>query len=468
MEKKKVIFCVDDEKIVLNSLKTELKNAFGNKYIIETAESGVEALEAIDNLFSLNYKLQVVIADYAMPLMRGDEFLTKLHEKSPDTLNILLTGQATIEGVTNSINNAGLYRYIAKPWHTDDLVLTVKQAIKSYEQEDRLKVQNEELIELSTSLELKVQQRTKELKTKNNLLLEKQEKITAQNQELETYRNHLENLVEERTSELTLAKDKAEEGDRLKSEFLATMSHELRTPLNSIIGLSGLIDKDSSLDEVVEFVKIINESGEHLLKLIEDLFKFSLIESGKEKVYMNDIDLNVFLNEIHESMKLHLENQGKNQLDFNLEIPSGYSNLTIYTDQLKLKDILVNLLKNAIKFSETGTINYGFRVCKKDEMPKIAFYVSDTGIGIDPSHQDLIFKGFTQVNGSFNRSFDGAGIGLTIAKKLVNLLDGKIWVDSKLGKGSSFFFAFPLKNIKSDVILEGCSDVNTVLNNISN
>ena len=101
-------------------------------------------------------------------------------------------------------------------------------------------------------------------------------------------------------------------------------------------------------------------------------------------------------------------------------------------------------------------------------MPKIAFYVSDTGIGIDPSHQDLIFKGFTQVNGSFNRSFDGAGIGLTIAKKLVNLLDGKIWVESKLGKGSSFFFAFPLKNIKSDVILEGCSDVNTVLNNISN
>ncbi|GAL77346.1 response regulator [Algibacter lectus] len=96
--KKDVIFCVDDEKIVLNSLKTELKNAFGNKYIIETAESGTEALEAIENLMSLGYKIQVVIADYAMPVMKGDEFLMNLHSKSSETLNILLTGQATIEG----------------------------------------------------------------------------------------------------------------------------------------------------------------------------------------------------------------------------------------------------------------------------------------------------------------------------------------------------------------------------------
>lgn len=468
MEKKDVIFCIDDEKIVLNSLKTELKNAFGNTYIIETAESGIEALEAIDNLLSLNYRLQVVIADYAMPVMKGDEFLTELHKKSPDTLNILLTGQATIEGITNAINHAGLYRYIAKPWHTDDLVLTVKQAIKSYDQENQLKIQNKELLELSTLLEEKVQLRTQELKNKNNLLLEKKEEITSQNKELETYRNHLENLVEERTLELTLAKDKAEESDRLKSQFLATISHELRTPLNSIIGLSGLIDNESSIDEILEFVKIINESGEHLLKLIEDLIKFSLIESGKEKVYMNDINLNVFLNEIHESMVIHKKSLGKDHLEFNLEIPPSYNNLTIYTDQLKLQQILINLLKNAIKFSESGTVTYGFKVCKREETPKIAFYVTDTGIGIDPNHQELIFKGFTQVNGSFNRSFDGAGIGLTIAKKLVNLLDGKIWVESKLGKGSSFFFVFPLKNIQEDIIKDGCSDDNTVSNNTNN
>lgn len=455
-----VIFCVDDEKIVLNSLKTELKNAFGNTYIIETAESGIEALEAINSLLDLNYEIKVVIADYAMPVMKGDEFLMKLHEKSPLTLNILLTGQATLEGVTNSINYAGLYRYISKPWQTDDLVLTVKQALKSYQQDNQLKIRNKELIELSTSLEHKVKLRTQELDNKNSLLLQKQDEITTQNKELETYRNHLESLVKERTMELTLAKDKAEESDRLKSEFLANISHELRTPLNSIIGLSDLIEGDSSIEEILEYVKMINVSGELLLKLIDDLIKVSVIESGKEKVLIKSVDLTVFLNEIDKSMKIHQKNLEKQHIDINLIIPSNSKNLTIYTDELKLNHIIINLLKNAIKFSESGTVNYGFSICNKEDETRIVFYVSDNGIGIDTSHQDLIFNGFTQVDGSFSRQYEGAGIGLSIAKRLVNLLGGKIWVDSKLGEGSTFFFSFPLKNINRDRIDESCYDVN--------
>lgn len=439
-----VIFCVDDEKIVLNSLKTELKNAFGNNYIIETAESGIEALEAIDNLLDLNYEIQVVIADYAMPVMKGDEFLTKIHKKSPNALNILLTGQATVEAVANSINNAGLYRYISKPWYTNDLVLTVKQALKSYEQDSKLKIQNKELIELSTSLEHKVKLRTQELNNKNNLLLEKQHEITSQNKELEKYRDNLENLVKERTLELCDAKDKAEESDRLKSEFLSTMSHELKTPLNAIIGLSDLIEGDSSMEEILEYVRIINKSGDHLLKLINDLFKISSIESGKEKVIRKDVDLSIFLDEIHQSMKIYQKNLGKQDLVFNLSIPTNYKKLIIYTDELKLKQILLNLVKNAIKFSDKGTIDYGFKFYENDENKEIVFFVSDKGIGIDQSHQDLVFNGFTQVNGSFNRTHEGVGVGLTIAKKLVNLLDGNIWVDSTLGKGSTFFFSLPL------------------------
>ncbi|GHC59123.1 hybrid sensor histidine kinase/response regulator [Ulvibacter litoralis] len=463
-----VIFCVDDEKIVLNSLKTELKNAFGNKYIIETAESGVEALEAIHNLLDLNYEIQVVIADYAMPVMKGDEFLTKIHEQSPHALNILLTGQATVEGVANSINYAGLYRYISKPWHTDDLVLTVKQALKSYQQDNQLKIQNEELIELSTSLEQKVKLRTRELNNKNKLLLEKQLEITTQNKELEKYRNNLENLVKERTLELSEAKDKAEESDRLKSEFLATMSHELRTPLNAIIGLSDLIEGDSSMEEILEYVQIINKSGDHLLKLINDLFKISSIESGKEKVIMKDVDLTNFLDEIHKSMEIYQKDLGKQHLGFNLTVPEEYKKLIIYTDELKLKHIIVNLLKNAVKFSETGTINYGFKICEKEDKTRITFFVSDNGIGIDKSHQDLIFNGFTQVNGSFNRLHEGVGIGLTIAKKLVSLLDGIIWVDSTLGEGSTFFFSLPLKNITRDIFIGSYKDDDRTLKKIQN
>lgn len=444
-----VIFCIDDEKIVLNSLKTELKNAFGNKYIIETAESGIEALEAIENLIDSNYEIQVVIADYAMPIMKGDEFLIKLHEISPLTLNILLTGQATVEGITNSINYAGLYRFISKPWYTNDLVLTVKQALKSYKQDNELKIKNKELRELSTSLEHKVKLRTKELNDKNDLLLEKQQKITTQNKELETYRNNLENLVKERTLELSAARDKAEESDRLKSEFLATMTHELRTPLNAIIGLSDLIEPDLPLDEILEYVKMINTSGEHLLRLIEDLIKISLIESGKEKVLLKDIDLTVLLKEIHESIEAYQINLDKQHIDLKLDIPTKYENYTIYNDELKLKHILMNILKNALKFSDKGIINYGFKICDNEDNKRITFFVTDNGIGIDQSHQDLIFNGFTQVNGSFNRQYEGVGIGLTIAKKLVNLLNGNIWVDSKLGEGSSFFVSFPLKTVKT-------------------
>jgi PAS domain S-box-containing protein len=248
-------------------------------------------------------------------------------------------------------------------------------------------------------------------------------------------------------AELEDAIEKAKEADRLKSEFLATMSHELRTPLNSIIGLSSLIDDNSPMYEILEYNKIINNSGEHLLKLIEDLFDISLVESGKSKPFMKEINLTIFMDEIHELMKVHQEKLDKNHISFNLNIPSNFKNLTIVTDELKLKHILINLIKNAFKFSENGTINYGFEVTEIEGENRIKFFVSDTGIGIDKNHQDLIFRGFTQVNSSYNRKYEGIGIGLTITKKLVNLLKGEIWLDSRVGKGSTFFFSFPLNDI---------------------
>ena len=257
-------------------------------------------------------------------------------------------------------------------------------------------------------------------------------------------------------TELEEAIERAKESDRIKSEFLATMSHELRTPLNSIIGLSRLIDRDTSMDEVIEYNQIINNSGEHLLKLIEDIFDISLIESGKAKVFEKTIDLPIFLNEIHELMKIHQEKTEKKHVAFNLKIPLNCKKIAISTDKLKLKHILVNLLKNAFKFTEIGEVNYGFKICNTQAVTNIKFFVSDTGIGIDKDHQDLIFKGFSQVNGAYNRDYEGIGVGLTLAKKLVHLFDGDIWVDSKLGIGSTFFFTFPINIIESDIVIDSC------------
>ncbi len=167
-----VILCVDDEGIVLRSLKRELNDAFGNEYLIEVAESGDEALELLEELLEDNYEVPVVISDYIMPGMKGDQFLQRVHEYAPSTRKIMLTGQASTEGVTNAVNSANLYRYIAKPWEQRDLFLTVTEAIRSYRQEQEIEKKhrelerlNQELQEHNRTLEQRVVERTEELHT---------------------------------------------------------------------------------------------------------------------------------------------------------------------------------------------------------------------------------------------------------------------------------------------------------------
>lgn len=152
--RKNVILCVDDEKIVLNSLKSQLREVFA-ECDIEMAESGYEALEIIDEMLEDGQKIPLIISDYSMPRMKGDEFLKKAHERIPQTVKILLTGQATTEGVTNALNEANLYRYIAKPWEKEDLCMTIREAVQSFhkdrlleEQKEKLELYNKELIEL--------------------------------------------------------------------------------------------------------------------------------------------------------------------------------------------------------------------------------------------------------------------------------------------------------------------------------
>ncbi|MFA5417428.1 MAG: ATP-binding protein [Bacteroidales bacterium] len=239
--------------------------------------------------------------------------------------------------------------------------------------------------------------------------------------------------------ELMLALEKAQESDRLKSTFLSTLSHELRTPLNAIIGFSNIIDVTTPMTKVFDYLSIIRRSGDHLLELVEDLFDISLIET-------NNISIHLTVGNLAETMKMVdniIRNEqiklSKSHVTINLNLPEDAA-LTINTDLRKLKQILINLLKNALKFTSAGSIDYGFKLEKHEDRNYYRFFVKDTGIGIQANKLSFIFDVFRQADDSHTRQYEGAGIGLSVVKRYVELLGGRIWVDTAVGKGSAFYF----------------------------
>jgi PAS domain S-box-containing protein len=249
---------------------------------------------------------------------------------------------------------------------------------------------------------------------------------------------------------LLMALEHATESDRLKSTFLATMSHELRTPLNAIIGFSELIDLNTSVELAANFAKTINTSGNQLLNIIDDLMDISLIESGEAKIRIQDVEVNSMLNHIHKIMQIEQQAMNKSGVELKMVLDTNISQLVIQSDPNKLKQIMINLLKNALKFTHRGTVSFGFELVNKSSQSFLKFFVSDTGIGISEQKQQSIFEVFVQLEDSKTRTYGGTGIGLSVAKKLTVLLGGDIWVESEEGKGSTFYFTLPyIHNIEA-------------------
>ena len=237
--------------------------------------------------------------------------------------------------------------------------------------------------------------------------------------------------------ELITAKEKAEESDRLKSAFLANMSHEVRTPLNSIIGFSELLaDPDYEEVQKNEFIHLIAANGNQLLTIISDIMDISKIESGEMKIYSTQLDALKFISRIKEQFSFQAE--AKN-LELKLSLPDTEKEIIIYADADRLHQILNNLIINAIKFTAKGSIEIGYQLWGN----MIEFYVRDTGIGIPEEYQDKIFDRFRQVEDASSRTYGGNGLGLAISKNLVELMGGKIWVESEPGKGSTIYFTIP-------------------------
>lgn len=237
--------------------------------------------------------------------------------------------------------------------------------------------------------------------------------------------------------DLIVAKAKAEESDQLKSAFLANMSHEIRTPMNGILGFAGLLKGPKlSGEQQKKYIQIIEKSGARMLNIINEIVSISKIESGTLDVNLTDVNINDQLQFIYDSLKLDAENK---KLYLTFTCPLTEKEAIIKTDDEKLYEILSNLVKNAIKYTDKGTIEFGYTK-KENEME---FFVKDSGIGIPKESLDAIFERFIQADIEDKMARQGAGLGLTISRAYVEMLGGKIWVESEVAKGSTFFFTIP-------------------------
>lgn len=238
--------------------------------------------------------------------------------------------------------------------------------------------------------------------------------------------------------ELIKSKDKAEESNRLKTSFLANISHEIRTPLNSILGFTEMLkEPDLSSEDLQEFIGFIEMGGKRMLSIINDLIDISKIEAGLTEVNISTYSLNEQIDDLYGFFKPEAV-QKSIMLLAHKGLPDNDS--TINTDRVKVEAILINLINNALKFTSVGKIELGYE--KKGTL--IEFFVKDTGIGIKPEKQELIFERFRQESESVTRNFEGSGLGLAISKAYVEMLGGRLWVESEPDKGSTFYFIIPL------------------------
>lgn len=389
---KQVILCVDDEDIILEALQEQLDSTFGEEYIIETSDSGEDALEFFEEMTSEGKQIPVIISDYIMPGMKGDELLKKIHKISPDSLKILLTGQASIEGISNAINNAQLYRYIAKPWDKDDLVLTVKEAIKSFLQNIKIEKQNKELLILNASLEEKVVQRTKELRIAN------------------------------------ASKDK----------FFSIIAHDLKSPFNALMGLSEIIidnwDDMSDYDKI-DFIKNIHTSSKNTFNLLQNLLEWSRAQTGR--VQVNATNFSPY-RIIHENVNVLYQHADNKNITLKISVPEKHM---CFADENMMSTVFRNLISNSIKFTnKEGLIEISVLV--KDNF--LQFCIADNGIGMSEKTVNNLFNITEKVQRSGTANETGTGLGLFLCKEFIEKNGGTIFVESTPDVGSKFFFTIPV------------------------
>jgi signal transduction histidine kinase len=392
------ILLVDDDEVDRLTVKRALQKSELQVNLTEVVK-GEEALAILKQK-----QFQIILLDYRLPDADGLSLIHEIRELEIDTPSIVLTGQGD-ELIAVEIMKAGAADYLSKNIISSELLTkSINNAIRVYRAELAAKLAN------------------RKLKQTNELLILK-------NQELERQKHQIK-----------LQNIQLQQSYRLKSEFLATMSHELRTPMNAIMGFSQLLLRQYPAplsSQQTEIVQRIFNNSQNLLNMIEEILDFSKIESGKFELSCEELDLENLVNlTVEELRSLVLTKQ------LNLTTDCQITNSLIISDRNCLKRILINLLGNAIKFTQEGAISVKISEINPDT---IAIAISDTGIGIAPEHLQTIFQAFRQIDQSLTRKYAGTGLGLAITDSLVKMLDGNITVTSELGKGSTFQVQIPRK-----------------------
>jgi signal transduction histidine kinase len=405
-----------------------------------------------DNVFSvtfssLDYKIKEKI-EYAYKITGVNEEWIELGNQN--TVNFTGLGPGKYTLVVRATNSDGVWNQttrslniiIKPPWWktilfyillTVSVILLITYIIKR--RESRLQAAKD-------FLEQSVEERTREIAMQKEEIESQKEVIEKQNKELKYHTLHLEDEIENRLADLILARDKAEESDRLKSAFLSNMSHEIRTPLNAIIGFSELLgEHDIPKEKQAQFLEIIKNNSNDLLNLFDKLINVSVIQSKKITLEESTFKVNKLLYELFIDFERKIRINSKD-IELYLIDSKNDNNLTLTTDEARLKQVLSYLISNAIKYTEKGKIEFGY--VKNGDF--LEFFVKDTGIGIPKEKQFTLFNHFGKLEHSKEKVYRGTGLGLTISKDLIKLMGGKIWVESKEGKGTRFFFTIPIKN----------------------